>query len=280
LRGGKIQKLTEDQNVAQQWVRQGRLSEDEAASSPQRHILLQAVGTDPKGINAEIASIRLQPGDRLLLATDGLHGMIKDVSRIGEILAAHPDPEEACRDLVAEANAAGGQDNITVLIVDAGEQETKAESPAPLVVEKPTTAKRRIRVGRKAVVTVAGVAALALAALVGFVWLTSGPSYVVAAHNGKVVVLDGSPGGENGVARGRVVRVYKDRPVDGYAPPVQRDLKRGIPVVSLAQADRVVANLVPMLGPQDTPPPSPSPSVSPGRSPAGSPPHPTPSKRP
>jgi hypothetical protein len=92
-------------------------------------------------------------------------------------------------------------------------------------------------------------------------------------------VLDGSPGGENGVAHGRVVRVYNDRPVDGYAPPVQRDLKRGIPVVSLAQADRVVANLVPMLGPQDTPPPSPSASPSPGKSPSPSP-HPAASKRP
>jgi protein phosphatase len=271
LRGDKIEKLTEDQNVAQQWVRQGRLSEDEAATSPQRHILLQAVGTDPKGITAEIASIRLRPGDRLLLATDGLHGMVKDAQQIREILGTHRDPDEACRALVDAANAAGGHDNITVVIVDAGTSESAVAADEPVVVEKPTIGRRRLRIGRRPL-------ALAAAALVGLgvivlaaVWLTGGPSYVVAAKRGKVVVLDGTPGGENGVAHGRVVRVYADRPVDGYAPTVQSDLRTGIPVASLAQADRVVANLPRLLGPQDTAPPTPSPVVPS--------PHPTPAPK-
>ena len=273
LRGGKIQKLTEDQNVAQQWVRQGRLSEDEAASSPQRHILLQAVGTDPKGITAEIASIRLLGGDRLLLATDGLHGMVKDADRIREILVANPDPDEACKQLVDAANAAGGHDNITVVIVDAGDA-ANADVEAPVVVEKPMIGKRRWRIGRKPLLLAAAAIAAVLAIGVAAVWLTGGPSYVVAARSGNVVVLDGRTGGENGVAKGRVVRVYHNRPVDGYAPTVQRDLHSGIPVTSLAQADRVVASLPLLLGPQDTPPPTPSPHPSP------TPAKPTPSKAP
>lgn len=262
LRAGKIQALTEDQNVAQQWVRQGRISEAEAASSPQRHILLQAVGTDPKGIKAEIASIRLQEGDRLLLATDGLHGMVKDPQRIGEILAAHPDPEDASRELVDAANAAGGQDNISVVIVDAGERGS-TDPGSPVVVEKPTVARSRFRVGRTQLL-IAGAAALAaIVILVGVLAFNRGPSYVVAARQEKVVVLDGKAGGETGAARGKVVRVYHDEPVSSFAPTVQSDLRSGIPVVSLEQADRVVANLPRLLGPQDTPPPTPSPSPSP-----------------
>jgi len=273
LRGGKIQKLTEDQNVAQQWVRQGRLSEDEAASSPQRHILLQAVGTDPKGITAEIASIRLLNGDRLMLATDGLHGMVKDADRIREILVSNADPDEACRQLVEAANAAGGHDNITVVIVDAGESTDEAVE-APVVVEKPMIGKRRFRIGRRPLLIAAAATAAVLAIAVAAVWLTGGPSYVVAARGGSVVVLDGRTGGENGTARGRVVRVYHNRPVDGYAPTVQRDLRTGIPVTSLAQADRVVASLPLLLGPQDTPPPTPTPH------PSATPPKPSPSRTP
>ena len=267
LRGGKIQKLTEDQNVAQQWVRQGRISEDEAASSPQRHILLQAVGTDPRGIKAEIASIKLQDGDRLLLATDGLHGMVKDAQQIGEILAGHPDPDEACRELVAAANAAGGQDNITVVIVDAGERDGDAMTDGPVVVERPVAARSRLRVGRRQLLIAAVAAAAALLVLIAFLLVNRGPSYVVAARQGKVVVLDGRAGGETGEAKGRVVRVYHDEPVERFAPTVQSDLRSGIPVLSLAQADRVVANLPRLLGPQDTPPPTPSASPLPSRTP-------------
>lgn len=270
LRGGKIEKLTEDQNVAQQWVRQGRLSEDEAASSPQRHILLQAVGTDPKGIEADIASIRLIPGDRLLLATDGLHGMVKETDRIRRILQEDADADEACRDLVAAANDAGGHDNITVVIVDAGgRHEGGAEEP--VVVEKPTARRRGLRLGRKTMLGAAAAVGGALAILLLAIWLTGAPTYVVAARHGKVVVLNGHAAGENGVAKGRVVRVYANRPVSGYAPTVQRDLRAGIPVTSLAEADRVVASLPPLLGPQDTPPPTASPAPTP---------HPTPSRPP
>jgi len=264
LRGGKLEKLTEDQNVAQQWVRQGRISEDEAASSPQRHILLQAVGTDPKGIHVEIASIRLQQGDRLLLATDGLHGMVKDAQRIGDILANNADPARACADLVAAANEAGGHDNITVVIVDAGDREA-GQGAGPVVVEKPVADKSRLRIGRRGLTLAAGTVAVGLAVLIGALWLTSGPTYIVAARGANVVVLDGRAGGEGGVAVGRVVRVYHDAPVDRFAPTVRRDLRAGIPVVSLAQADRVVASLPRLLGPKDTPPPTPPPS-----SPAGS----------
>lgn len=262
LRGGKLERLTEDQTVAAQWVRQGRLSEDEAASSPQRHILLQAVGTDAKGVQVDIASIALQPGDRLLIASDGLHGMLKNNDRIGAILAEHPDPKEACAALVAAANDAGGEDNISVVVVDAGERTT--DEVVPVVVEKPTLTRSRWRPDRKRVLIGAGVAAALLVAL-AVVKLQSTPSYVVSARQGTVVILDGRPGDNDAPAKGRVVRVFAEAPVDKFPPTVQRDLRSGIPVSSLAEADRVVANLLAnlprLLGPQETQV-SPTPSAS------------------
>jgi protein phosphatase len=257
LRGGKLEKLTEDQTVAAQWVRQGRLSEDEAASSPQRHILLQAVGTDARGVNVEIASLELQSGDRLLIASDGLHGMLKTNDRIRDVLAEHHDPDEACAALVAAANAAGGEDNISVVIVDAGAGEAHADAEgAPVVVERPTAAKSRFRLGGKRIAIGAGVAAAALVAA-GVLWFQSSPSYVVSVRQGSVVILDGRPGSDDKPAHGRVVRVFSDAPLDKFPPTVQRDLRSGIPVSSLAEADRVVANLLAnlprLLGPQETP---------------------------
>jgi protein phosphatase len=256
LRAGKLEKLTEDQTVAAQWVRQGKLSEDEAASSPQRHILLQAVGTDARGVKVDIASIALPPHDRLLLASDGLHGMLKTSDRIRDILAEHNDPNEASTALVAAANAAGGEDNISVIIVDAGAGNESAAAATPVVVEKPTAATRRFRIGSRKLMIGAGVAAL-VAAAAGVLWFQSTPSYVVSERQGTVVILDGRPGSDDKHANGRVVRVFSDADVAKFPPTVQRDLRSGIPVSSLAEADRVVANLLAnlprLLGPQDTP---------------------------
>ena len=272
LRGGKLEQLTRDQNVAQDLVRRGRLSEDEAATSPHRHVILQAVGVEPDGLDVEVASVALKPGDRLMLASDGLFGMVQPVDRIREILTEHQDPDEACRVLVDEANAAGGHDNISVVLVDAeGESAAAVDDSEPAVrIERPSEqAAKPGRVGRARWPIVVGLLCLVAVGIGAFfVFRLGNDRLLVAERGGNVVVVRGQPGqiGEN--ATGDVVHVFTDERVERFPRTVREDLRSGIPVETMSEARRVVSNLPRLLGPQDTPRPSPSPSASPSASPA------------
>ncbi|MGH2557367.1 MAG: SpoIIE family protein phosphatase, partial [Actinomycetota bacterium] len=99
----------------QRMVREGRLTEDEAAQHPQRSILTRALGVD-EDIPVDELSLDIHPGDRLLLCTDGLTNMVER-DRIQEILESEEDPQSACDKLIDEANRAGGDDNITVVVL-------------------------------------------------------------------------------------------------------------------------------------------------------------------
>jgi protein phosphatase len=274
LRGGKLEQLTRDQNVAQDLVRRGRLSEDEAATSPHRHVILQAVGVEPDGLDVEVASVELKPGDRLMLASDGLFGMLQSPDRIRTILVEHQDPDEACRILVDEANAAGGHDNISVVLIDADGAEGGGagvvdEAEPEVRIERPTTEEpRRRRLSRARVPVIVG---FALIALIGgglyFVSRLSNDRLLVAERGGTVVVVRGQPGGAGDAAEGDVVHVFTDERVERFPRTVREDLRSGIPVETMSEARRVVSNLPRLLGPRDTPRPSPSPSVSPSAPP-------------
>ena len=78
--------------------------------------LQNVVGGPEAGVNVEAHALEIQPGDRLLLCSDGLTEMVPN-DEIAAALRAEPDPEAACQSLLAKANDAGGRDNITVLIV-------------------------------------------------------------------------------------------------------------------------------------------------------------------
>ncbi len=124
LRDGELDQLTEDHSVPEELRRAGRLSAQEAASDPRRHVLTRVLGVDPE---VEVDSFELIPyrGDRLLLASDGLFGDVAD-DRIAAVLRRRSDPEKAAKDLVALANEAGGADNITVVVVDVLDDDDRA----------------------------------------------------------------------------------------------------------------------------------------------------------
>jgi protein phosphatase len=280
LRGERLQQLTEDQTVAQEWVRRGRLSEEEAAASPHRHILLQAIGADTDKLDIETTTLTLRPGDRLLFASDGLTGMVKDHERLRELLAGHADLGEACRALVDEANAAGGEDNISVVLVDVlgdADDVPAATDDEEIVVERgepaprdggraPADAPPRRR-SRLLIVLAAAVLLLAVMAYF-FFFRPASTAYVVASRGNAVVVLEGRPGrSESDEASGKVVHEFADVEVDDFPTTVQREFRSGIVVDSLVEANETVKRLRALSPPTPKPSPTPKPTKSPKPSP-------------
>lgn len=111
---GRLTLLTEDQTFVNMLQKKGMLTDEEIKTHPGRHIILQALGQD-KDIVPVLQSHDVQDGDRILLCTDGLSSYI-DHDTIEAILASAGDEYEHCKHLIEAANAAGGADNVTVLL--------------------------------------------------------------------------------------------------------------------------------------------------------------------
>lgn len=116
LRSGSIERLTEDHSLVAALVRQGALSPEEARVDPRRNQILRALGVR-KEVEVDIAPVELAPGDRLLLCTDGLHGLIGDREIQLLIEEAEADLEAAVARLIDAAKCAGGTDNVTCMLV-------------------------------------------------------------------------------------------------------------------------------------------------------------------
>ena len=126
LRDGELQQLTEDHNVPGELLRRGEITAKQAADHPQRNLITRNLGG---GDDVEVDLWQLVPyvGDRFLLASDGLFGEVPD-DQIAPVLRTEADPEVAAKKLVDMARAAGGHDNITVVIVDVVDDGGRAES--------------------------------------------------------------------------------------------------------------------------------------------------------
>jgi serine/threonine protein phosphatase PrpC len=116
LRGGVLQMLTEDHTLVHQLVKEGRLTEEQAATHPQRSVITRAIGVEP-GVEVDVMPpLELMPGDQILLCSDGLTGPVSD-SLIADILKGESDGNIACQRLIDAANAGGGPDNITTVLL-------------------------------------------------------------------------------------------------------------------------------------------------------------------
>ena len=96
-----------------------QITREEARFHPQRNVIYRTVGDKPQ-VEIEVNSLTLAIGDNLMLCSDGLSGMVED-EKICKLVMDAPDPQAASEALVEAANAAGGQDNISVVIVKAVE---------------------------------------------------------------------------------------------------------------------------------------------------------------
>lgn len=117
FRQGKMRRITRDHSYVNQLIEHGLISSDEAEHHPQRNVLTSALGISRDEVPTEISfqPFLLQPGDQLLLCTDGLWTYVSDREMLA-VTGAHP-PAKACEELVRMANERGGGDNITVEIL-------------------------------------------------------------------------------------------------------------------------------------------------------------------
>ena len=122
LHGDELVQLTTDHSVAEELVARGELSEAEAAVHPHRHILTRALGIQAD-VAVDVWDIVPVEGDRFLLCSDGLTNEVP-ADEITLVLTETRDPNEAAQTLVTKANQAGGNDNITVVVLDVMVGET------------------------------------------------------------------------------------------------------------------------------------------------------------
>jgi protein phosphatase len=134
IRGGSIEQLTDDHSLVAELVRSGRLTPEEAEVHPQRSVITRAVGTEPD-VDVDTFTIEPEDGDLFLICSDGLTDMVDDGTIIDAIDRHRDDLDEAAKALVGAANRVGGEDNITVLLVEVGTEAEAADTQRAEAVE-------------------------------------------------------------------------------------------------------------------------------------------------
>jgi serine/threonine protein phosphatase PrpC len=126
LRQGEFAQITKDDTYVQMLVDEGRISPEEASSHPQRSLLTRAL--DGRDIDPEYSVRQVLKGDRYLICSDGLSGVVS-AETIGESMRDIPDPQACVDRLVQLALRGGGPDNITVVIADATDADIVEQAP-------------------------------------------------------------------------------------------------------------------------------------------------------
>lgn len=264
FRDGELLRLTEDHTVVHRMVLEGQLTEEQAELHPYRNILTRVLGVEP-AVDVDEAEVDLRPGDRLLLCSDGLTGMLPE-RRILQVLAEETDPRSAADRLVAEANAAGGVDNITVIVVDVVEvveggdrRMAPADDPPPASPSRPTAldvrpptagiGRRRgpaLRLPpgtvRRAAVRLGVAAAVVTLALVGL-RLYLDAQWFVGVSDGRVAVFRGIPAEVAGFELHRVVVETEIPATEARSLALYRNLDEGITAADRAEAEAIVAQI-------------------------------------
>ncbi|HJE60632.1 MAG TPA: Stp1/IreP family PP2C-type Ser/Thr phosphatase [Nocardiopsis listeri] len=127
MRGSRFEQITHDHTLVQTLVDEGKITEEEVATHPQRSLILRALdGKTP--VDPDISISRAKPGDRYMLCSDGLSGVVSKKT-IHETLATESDPRAAAKKLIELAIRGGGPDNITTVVADVIETDSDQEGP-------------------------------------------------------------------------------------------------------------------------------------------------------
>ena len=301
LRNGEFAQITKDDTYVQMLVDEGRISAEEASSHPQRSLLTRAL--DGRDIDPEYSVRQVLPGDRYLICSDGLSGVVS-AETIADTMREYPDPQRCVERLVQLALRGGGPDNITVIIADATDQDiveaspivggaaardrgmaTSADdstpaarasalsAPRPPAPEEPVDNRDDEPEGRRRrpLRTVAMVLALAVivgGGVFGGWTYTQRQYYVGATDDGQLAVFRGVPGQVAGLDLSNV-HARSGARLDDLTLAAQERVKQGIQARNEPDAERRLAELTsddpanPNLKPLCPPDPSPGLSTSP-----------------
>lgn len=215
---GELEPITEDHSMVADLVRQGSLSAAEAREHPQRSIITRALGSDPN-MYADTFEVTADVGDKLLLCSDGLTSMLTD-AQITDVLGSFRDPQSTVRALVDAANAAGGHDNISVVVVEITGDENGLPDP------------RGGRAWVAALIWAFAALALVFTAGWGAYRYAQSRAYVVA-EEGTVTLYRGLPGQFAGLELSWLEE-ETTIPVRALAPSTQARLAQGIQVEDVA----------------------------------------------
>jgi protein phosphatase len=117
LRGEDLEQVTEDHSLLNDYIKMKDLTEQEIENFPHKNVIVRALGMK-ETVQVDVAHHDPEPGDLYLLCSDGLNGMITD-AKIRELMIAHRDDlEKCCNELIKAANEGGGNDNVTVVLVE------------------------------------------------------------------------------------------------------------------------------------------------------------------
>ena len=260
VRNGEITQLSSDHTLVARMVAEGKLTPEQAETHPQRSILTRALGAEPD-VDVDTLEIQLAPGDRLVLCSDGLSSVVGD-DQILATLADSKDLKEACKRLVDTANARGGPDNITVVVVEmTGTPSRTAAAPVRKPAKPPAEKRARVRGGRRfpvrLAVWVAVVVALGIGSWLGFrSWVNR--SYFVGVEDGKVAIFRGLP-----TLSLNSVEETTPYTIEQIPEQFRPDLEEGIRAKTLDEAKQILAGILRGATPTSTPTSGGSPSPTP-----------------
>lgn len=271
LRDGHFSQLTDDHTLVQHLVDEGQITREEAARHPQRSVITRAIGVS-EDVEVDSMSLELQPGDQVLLCSDGLSGVVED-DDIARTLLEVDGTDDTVDALIDLANDAGGPDNITVLLlryedpdaeetprnrtisissrVDAGERDWAGEmgryaslNKGATVLEAAETDGDRRSVGAilgKATAIVLAVAVVAGLVFGGSQFLLS-RSFFVGLDGDQVVVFEGV-NRELGPFELYRVAERSEVDIDDVQPWYRPQLEDGFPAADLGDARTLVRNI-------------------------------------
>ncbi len=301
LRDGVLTQITHDHTLVQTLVDEGRISEEEAGSHPQRSIITRALD-GREGVDLDLSVREARPGDRYLLCTDGLTGPVGRTETLLDALSIE-DPQECVDRLVQLALKGGGPDNVTVVVADvvsesrgtgtpvvAGAAASSPQPPPPGFgdsaaararqaegrdVEQPRTgvlrldddaSRPRSSHRRSALLLLGLLVVLVLGAGTGWAYVRS--QYYVGVDDGRVAVFRGVTGSVVGLHLSDVEE-RTGMTVDSLSEIDAERVRKGIVAADRSDADRIVERLGagiepdPVLpGPVTTPSAAPVPSPS------------------
>jgi protein phosphatase len=244
FRAGELRQLTEDHTLVGRMVKAGEITRQEADTHPHRNVLIRVVGTEPEVIVDEV-SVALLDGDRVLLCTDGLTGMLTE-DQIGAILENEPDPQKAAERLVRAANRAGGVDNITVVVLDAHGNGGAASAASTQSARSGTGRGRGARPDRSTLRRWglrAGIVVVVLAALLVGIRTYADRQWYVGVDAGHVAVFQGIPASIGPLHLSHVSLRTGIGAAEAEQLPLYTDLASGVTANSREEAIAIVAQI-------------------------------------